>query len=97
MTVVLQGVGRRENLARMLSRAGIEKFLVKSFPDSGACKRGRPRGPEEKLMSGHIERFSPKLQRLIGLLRKCGLLRLTYSIWRYTMMDGWHFMLIPKS
>lgn len=51
---------------------------------------------EEKLVNGDIERISPKIRFLIGLLRRLRLLRLAYSFWRCTVTDAWHFMLAAK-
>lgn len=51
---------------------------------------------EDKLLRGDLQRVSHGIQWIIRLLRKGGLLRLVYSIYRCTVMDGWHFQLIPK-
>ena len=51
---------------------------------------------EEKLMSGQNLPASPIMQWLIRMLRKYRVLRPAFSIFRCTIMQGWHFKLNAK-
>jgi 2-polyprenyl-3-methyl-5-hydroxy-6-metoxy-1,4-benzoquinol methylase len=51
---------------------------------------------EDKLMNGKLDGLPSSKRFFIYLLTKCKLLRPAYQLWRYTLMEGWHFLLIAK-
>ena len=48
---------------------------------------------EHKLMEGIVK--TTKVGRLISVLKKLRLLHLVYRLYRFTLMDEWHFILKP--